>query len=124
MTERKILFVDDEELMREMLALAFQQFGYTVRTAEDAEKALEILREDKIQVMFLDLNMPGTNGINLCRKIREEFPASIIHALTGYKSLFQLSEFRQIGFDDYFKNPPDLEVLRSAAEEAFLKIDV
>jgi CheY-like chemotaxis protein len=53
-----------------MFELAFSKKGYTVRCAEkSAEEALEILKDEKIMVMFLDLNMPGMNGVELCRKI-------------------------------------------------------
>jgi len=123
MTEKKVLVVDDEDIIREMLEIAFTRFGYIVRLAEDAEKALDILREEKIQVMFLDINMPGMNGLELCRKIRAEFPKSIIHALTGHGSLFELADCREAGFDDYFKKPVNLEVLDRAAKDAFEKID-
>jgi CheY-like chemotaxis protein len=124
MTERKILIVDDEEVIRELMTQAFSRFGYAVRAAEDAEKALDILRGEKIQVMFLDLDMPGMNGLDLCQKIREEYPKSMIHALTGHGSLYQLSDCRQAGFDDYFTKPVDLILLRKAAEDAFDKIDM
>ncbi len=124
MSEKKVLIVDDEELIREILEMAFIQFGYTVRSAENAEKALDILREDKIQVMFLDLNMPGMSGLDLCRKICEDFPESIIHALTGNSSLFEHSKCWQAGFDDYFTKPADLDALNKAAKEAFKKIDM
>jgi DNA-binding response OmpR family regulator len=124
MNERKILVVDDEEIIRDILEQAFSQSGYTVRSAENAERALEILRGEKIQVMFLDLNMPGMNGLDLCRRIREEYPISVIHALTGHGSLFQLSDSRQAGFDDYFAKPVDLGVLYKAAEDAFEKIEM
>ena len=122
MDEKKILVVDDEEVIRELMEQAFNRFGYTVRTAENSEKALEILSGEKIQVKFLDLDMPGMNGLDLCRKIREKFPTSMIHALTGHGSLYQLSDCRQAGFDDYFTKPVDLILLRKAAEEAFDKI--
>ena len=124
MTERKILVVDDDETIRYMLEKAFSRFGYTVRVAENGERALEILKKEKIQVMFLDINMPGMDGLELCRRIREGYPISVIHAMTGYGSLFELSGCRQAGFDDYFRKPMDLEVLHKAAEEAFDKIDM
>ncbi len=124
MKEKIILVVDDEELIRDVLEQTFSRFGYSVRTAENAERALEILREEKIQVMFLDLVMPGINGLDLCEKIREEFPLSIIYALTGHGSLYELSDCRQAGFDDYFTKPMDLGIISRAAEEAFEKIDM
>jgi len=124
MGKRKILVVDDEELIREMMEIAFNQFGYTVRLAENGEEALEILDKERIGVMFLDLNMPEMDGLSLCRKVHEKFPVSVIFAITGFGSLFELSNCREAGFDDYFTKPLDLEVLRKAAEEAFEKIEM
>ncbi len=123
MSEKKILVVDDEVHIRDMLEQAFSKAGYTVRLAESAEETLDILKDDKIQVMFLDLKLPGMNGLKLCRKIRKEFPIAIIHAITGYASLFELADCREAGFDDYFIKPVDLEVLFKAAQDAFEKID-
>ena len=123
MSEKKILVVDDEVHIRDMLEQAFSKAGYTVRLAESAEETLDILKDDKIQVIFLDLKLPGMNGLKLCRKIRKEFPIAIIHAITGYASLFELADCREAGFDDYFNKPVDLKLLFKAAQDAFEKID-
>jgi len=123
MINRKILVVDDEEAILNMFVQAFSRGGYEVRTAESAEEALELLKGDKIQVMFLDLNMPGMNGVDLCKEIRKDFPMAIIHAVTGYYSLFELADCREAGFDDYFTKPADLKMLLNAAQDAFEKID-
>lgn len=121
MHERKILVVDDDRIVCGMLEHFFSQSNYTVRTARNAEVALDILSREKIQVMFLDLNMPGMNGLDLCRIIRKEFPMSIIYALTGYDSLYRPLDCIEAGFNDYFKKPVDLGVLHKAAKDAFKK---
>lgn len=123
MGKKKILVVDDEELIREMFEMAFEQAGYEVRSAESAEDALEILKDEKFWVMFLDLNLPGMDGVTLCRQIRKDYPLAIIHAVTGYVSLFGLSNCREAGFDDYFPKPVNLKVLINAAKNAFEKLD-
>ena len=123
MKRNKILVVDDEEAIREMLEEAFSRTGYQVRSTESAEAAVELLKDDKIHVMFLDLNLPGMNGVELCRQIRRDMPMAIIHAVTGYASLFELADCREAGFDDYFTKPVNLEDLLKAAKDAFEKID-
>ena len=120
--EKKILVVDDEELICTMLEQAFGKAGYTVRTANSAEKAMAILREDSIMVMYLDLKLPGIQGTELCRKLRIQNPLSIIHALTGYVDLFGLLECRLAGFDDFFSKPVSIELLVESAHEAFRKL--
>ncbi len=119
----QILIVDDEKNIRDLLEMVFTRAGYRVYSAENAETALETLKDENIYVIFLDLNMPGMNGVELCKKIRHNIPLAIIHAVTGYASLFELSDCREAGFDDYFNKPVKLSELLKAAEDAFNKID-
>jgi len=123
MVERKILVVDDEEQIREMFGQAFSRAGYTVQTAESAEEAIEIMRKSPFWVLFLDLKLPGMNGVELCRQIHQDWPMAISYAVTGYASLFELSDCRDAGFEDYFTKPVDLSDLIDAAEHAFKKLD-
>lgn len=123
MSKRPILVVDDEVSILNMFELAFSQKGYTVHRAASAEEALALLKNQKIHVMFLDLNLPGMNGIELARAIKKEFPISILYALTGYASLFELSDCRDAGFDDYFKKPVAMKDLMAATQSGFEKID-
>lgn len=122
MMENKILVVDDEEAIRDTFDTAFGKAGYTVHCTGSAEEALDILKRDNIQVMFLDLKLPGMNGVELCRQIRKDKPIAIIHAVTGYTSLFELADCREAGFDDYFTKPVELEFLLKAADEAFERL--
>jgi DNA-binding response OmpR family regulator len=73
--------------------------------------------------MFLDLNLPGMNGMDLCRRIKKDKPMAIVFAVTGYASLFELVDCREAGFDDYFKKPVDMKSLVKAANDAFERID-
>ena len=121
--DKKILVVDDEAPIRDMLSQRFTRAGFEVTTAATAEEALKILETNNIHVMFLDLKLPGMNGVELCRAIRKKNPIACIHAVTGYRSLFELAECRAAGFDDYFTKPVKLERLLKAAAEAFERLD-
>ena len=120
---KKILVVDDEKSIRDMLSAAFTKEGYEVQLAENAEKALKIVKETGVHVMFFDLKMPGMNGLELCRKIKTDRPMAIIHAVTGFVSLFELADCREAGFEDYFTKPVNIEQLYRAADIAFEKIE-
>jgi len=120
---KRILVVDDETAIREMLERAFTKAGYTVVLAASGEEALSILEKENIQVIFLDLNLPGMDGLELCRHIRRDRPVACIYAMTGYASLFELSACRRAGFDDYFRKPIKLRSLFKAAEEAFERLE-
>ncbi|HKJ98496.1 MAG TPA: response regulator [Desulfotignum sp.] len=123
MADKKILVVDDEKAIINLLEQAFSRNGYEVRSALDAETALQILENETIYVMFFDLNLPGMNGIELCREIKKRIPISVIYAITGYASLFELADCRDAGFEDYFKKPVNLSTLMDRAASAFEKID-
>ena len=122
MERNAILIVDDESQIRDAFSMVFEQAGYSTYLAESGEQALDILRSNHIQVMYLDLRLPGMSGPELCRQVRKDQPISIIYAVTGYASIFELRDCREAGFDDYFTKPMDLSMLRRTAEEAFEKL--
>lgn len=119
MVDKKILIVDDEDLICDMIGEAFAKKGYKVSRAATAEEGLHILTREDIPVIFLDLNLPGMNGVELCRHIREKGSKAVIYAVTGYSSLFGVAECKQVGFNDFFTKPVKLEVLFKAAQDAF-----
>ena len=121
--KKKILIVDDEAMIRDMLNAVFTEGGYKVFIAENAETALMILGAENIMVMFLDLSLPGVNGIELCKKIRKENQIGILYAFTGYSNIFGLLECRAAGFDDFFEKPTDVKILLKAAQDAFEKLE-
>ena len=120
---KKILVVDDEASIRNLLKDAFDIEGYDVRLAEGAETAFEILKEENIEVIFLDLKLFGMNGIELCRQIRKNNPLAIIFAMTGWAALYDIEECREAGFDDFFTKPVQTEMLLKAVDGAFERLN-
>jgi len=118
----KILIVDDEASVRELFSGVFTDEDYEVIAAEDGSQALDILKKDNIDVIFLDLKLFGMNGIDLCRQIRETKPVSMIFAITGWAPLFEIEECREAGFDDYFEKPLDMDMLLDIVTDAFKKL--
>jgi CheY-like chemotaxis protein len=118
----KILVVDDEMSIRSLFEEVLNEAGYDVRLAENGERALDILKQEEIDVIFLDLRLFGMNGIELCRNIRKTNPVSLIYAMTGWAALFEIEECREAGFDDYFTKPVSPETLSKAVEDAFEKL--
>ena len=118
----KVLIVDDDAAILSLFKQVFSKAGYGVATAGSAEEALEILSEETFHLIFLDLNLPGMSGIELCRIIRKDKPMAIVFAMTGYSSLFELSDCRDAGFEDYFKKPIKLSELIKNASIAVDKI--
>jgi DNA-binding response OmpR family regulator len=120
---KKILVVDDEASVRDLLQDTLCNEGYKVRLAEGAEPAFEILEEENIKVIFLDLKLFGMNGIDLCKQIKRNNPTAIIFAMTGWAALYDIEECREAGFDDFFTKPVNIDVLLKAVGDAFEKLD-
>jgi DNA-binding NtrC family response regulator len=121
--EKTILIVDDEVTVREIFKDFFGASGYQVLTAEGADNAMEILEEREIDVIFLDLRLFGTNGLELGRRIRKEKPLSILFAITGWAGLFEVEECREAGFDDFFIKPVEFDMLQKVVEDAFERLE-
>ena len=122
MNEKLIFVVDDEIQVLKLYKKAFEKKGYTVRTAETAEEALKILKNEKFKVMFLDLQLPGMNGLDLCREIRKETPDVFMFAVTGHADKFEFSDCLKAGFNVYFLKPMNFKIFYNTAEEAFEKL--
>jgi len=118
----RILVVDDEESIRRLLVRALSQKGYDVSEAVGGREALELLQQKSINIMFIDLNMPEMNGLELCREIRKHNPIACIYAVTGFSAFFEPANCREAGFDDYFIKPLTLEQIWNAAAEACQKL--
>lgn len=121
--EKKILVVDDEASILDMIKEVFESAGYTVLTAGSAEDALKIIHNESAWVMFLDIRLPGMSGVELCKKIRSKDQVSIINAFTGYSNIYGLLECRVAGFDDFFVKPVKLDVLLKAAQDSFERLE-
>lgn len=83
MTEKKVLVVDDEESIREALEEFLQGEGYTVSLAADGKKALEMFSEADYTLVFMDIKMPGIDGIQTLRRMKKSKPGVKVIVITG-----------------------------------------
>ena len=120
---KSILIVDDDEFIRLAYKKTFAKSEFQVQTAGNAEEALAIMRQAPADVLFLDLDLPGMNGVELGQEIHRHWPSSILIAVTGFTSIFELVRCREAGFDDYFTKPVGTRQLMAAATEAVKKLD-
>ena len=120
---KRVLVVDDEKGIRELFCKVLGIAGYEVESAESGEEALAILEQEKFPLLLFDLNLPGIDGIELCKQARKLLPISIIFAITGYASLYHLHDCREAGFDDYFIKPLSIKSLLEEVGLAAKKID-
>lgn len=104
-----ILIVDDERAIASMLADYFSMEGYRTVTATSGEEALD-RASGEIDVVLLDVNMPGMDGFEVCRRLREHMACPIIFLTTRIEDVDQIDGFAA-GADDYVLKPFSLEVL-------------
>jgi two-component system response regulator HydG len=119
-SKARILIVDDELIVRKSLASWFQEEGYSVDVAESGKQTLEKLVENDWDIFLLDIKMPGMDGLELQRKIKEIHPDASIIIMTAYASVETAVEAMKQGAYDYIVKPfepDDLEhMVRNATE--------
>ena len=101
----RIMVVDDEEIVRESFFHWFKKYGHTVETAASGFEALEKLQQSPFQVMFVDIKMPGMDGIELLEKVKQEYPDIIVVIITAYGSIESAVKAMRIGASDYLLKP-------------------
>lgn len=117
MTERPgLLLVDDDERLRERLALALWDRGYEVRTAKTTDHALRVAENWMPQRAVVDLRMPGASGLELIRALRKAIPTIEIVVLTGYGSIATAVDAVRLGAIGYVNKPADADMVLAAFE--------
>jgi two-component system KDP operon response regulator KdpE len=104
MTSAKILIVDDEPQIRRVLRTTLSSQGYTVAEARTGDEALEQIRNERPDLILLDVNMPGISGLETCREIRSSSDIPII-MLTVRGSEHDKVQALDAGADDYVTKP-------------------
>ncbi len=115
-TEKKILVVDDEEIVRELLIDVLSESGFQVMTAENGLVGLDLFRQPdrKYDLVIVDMSMPGMDGIEVCRELRKIDPAQKIMMATGnYSTDDELAELKKIGIDQILRKPFNLNAMVS-----------
>ena len=105
----RILIVDDEPILTELLSTHLQDHGYRVSVANSSDEALAKLTT-KPNLILLDINMPGMDGLAVCQTIREHLTCPILFLTARVESADQIAGF-QAGADDYIVKPFDLDQL-------------
>lgn len=103
--QNTILIVDDENHLRLSLSLILQKENYGVETAANAEEALDFLHLHEYDLMFLDLNLPGMNGIDLLVEVHRQFPHMPVLILTAHAALDSAIQAVRLGARDYLIKP-------------------
>ena len=118
MRNGRLLIIDDELSIRELLEILFEQDGYEVQTVGSAEEGFEILRVQKIDLVLSDLNLPKMSGLELLQKIKKENIETDFIIMTAYGSTENAIEAMKEGASNYVLKPFSNDELRLVVQRA------
>ncbi len=116
--EGRILVIDDEELVRGILADILSQSRHQVVVAANGEEGIRLFREEKFDMVLTDLGMPGMSGWEVCKEIREIDPDIPVGMITGWGAEVSRKKREEHGVDFVLSKPFDLEQILNVVVEA------
>jgi UDP-3-O-[3-hydroxymyristoyl] N-acetylglucosamine deacetylase len=121
----RILIVDDEQSICRILAQIMEDEGYAVKIVNDGESALGVLEEFQPSVVFLDIWMPGVDGIEVLKKIKSSFanPPPVV-MISGHATIATAVEATKIGADAFIEKPLDLENVLQVVNRCLSKLQL
>jgi len=118
-----VLVVDDEPIVLQLFSRVLKEKGLRARTASSAEEALEMLEQGGFACVLADKNMPGMDGIEMLRRVREAQPHCAFIVMTAYASTESAIEALRLGAVDYLQKPfDDLDVVAQRIEDAIQQV--
>jgi DNA-binding NtrC family response regulator len=100
-----ILVVDDEAILSRLIEKVLKKEGYNVHLAPSAKDALEILRDNTVDIMISDISMPEMDGFALLKAVKADYPDVGIIMMTGYADAYTVKDALLLGADDYITKP-------------------
>jgi DNA-binding NtrC family response regulator len=107
----KTLLVDDDELIRDSLKMAFSAKGCALRVAESAEEGFEAISEEEFDIIISDYRLPGMNGLDFIKQAAAIQPDAIRFLITAYRDDHIISEAVRIGVNEFIEKPFSVKVL-------------
>ncbi|MFB7642912.1 response regulator transcription factor, partial [Peribacillus butanolivorans] len=121
---KKILIIEDEENLLQFIRLELEYEGYEVMTAYDGREGLAIALNENVDLILLDLMLPGLNGIEVCRRIRSSMDNTPIIMITARDSVLDKISGLDSGADDYISKPFQIEELLARMRAIFRRSEI
>lgn len=118
MATERILVVDDEELVRWTFEQALTAEGYKVDLAETGEKSLELFRRKKYDLTILDIKLPGIDGVEVLRKIRETDKDALVIMITAHGGVESAVQCMKLGAFHYVQKPFEIDEVKLLVKQA------
>ena len=116
-----VLIVEDHDRLREQLGQFYEQEGFRVTTACSGEEGTQKLAEEKFAIVVSDVKMPGMDGFQLARYVREKYPDTDVILITAFGNIKQAVEAMKLGASDYITKPFQPEAIRLVSEKLIEK---
>jgi DNA-binding NtrC family response regulator len=107
----KTLLVDDDELIRDSLKIAFANKGCSMRVAETAEEGLQAIKEEQFDIIISDFRLPGMNGLNFLKLATATHPQAVNILITAYRDEYLFSEAIRMGVTEFIDKPFSVKAL-------------
>ncbi|MDK8184012.1 MULTISPECIES: response regulator [unclassified Paenibacillus] len=114
MDKKKVLIVDDQNGIRVLLMEVFSSEGYTTYQASNGKIALEIVRDEVPDIVLLDMKIPGMDGLEILKQIKQMKPHMNVIMMTAYGELDMIKEATDLGALMHFTKPFDIDEMRVA----------
>jgi len=118
----KILVIDDEQGIRDLFIQALEEDDYEVLTVDNGEQGLEIIKNERPNVIFLDLKLPGIDGLEVLKRISDLEIKPIVIMITGHGTIAKAAKTMDLGAYDYIVKPFDIDDIIKLMKQA-LKLD-
>jgi DNA-binding NtrC family response regulator len=118
MLTTNVLLVDDEVPFVDTMTKRLTKRNLTILTAYSGPEALDVLKQKHVDVVILDVKMPGMDGIETLREIKKAYPLVEVIMLTGHATIETGIEGMKLGAFDYLMKPCDIEILLAKVQEA------
>src|ERR1700690_3970879 len=115
---RKVLVVDDDPVVRKSFDRVLSGKGYAVITAENGEEALNKLSQEKYDVVYTDIRMPGMSGLEVAEKIKARQPWTPVVIITGYGNDAAEARAKAAGVANFLHKPLSPELIEGSAHDA------
>lgn len=121
--KKHLLLVDDDTLMRRSLTFGLERAGYKIASAANAEDALEIARRKRPDLVILDINMPGMDGLQALGHFKKQANIPVIFLTARRRDVDEIIGL-ELGADDYITKPVNLDILLARVKAVFRRMEL
>jgi len=114
--KRRLLVVDDDDVLRTRVVKAFNERGFAARGARDYDTAMAAANDDPPDLALVDLRLPGRSGLEVVRALTAADPDIVIVVMTGYGSIATAIDSLKLGAKNYLSKPADVDQILEAFE--------